>query len=204
MTAADCPLAIAGVAADPLRVVAFIRVPRSGLVRRSRQPIHAEALVSRCASFLFFFPVFFSQYRGLSRGTPCCFRYVTVESTERADALRRVCACSGLVTGAAVCVAFSPLIRPRLYSPTGGQFYPVYTVRSAHIFAFRFLQPALTGRISASRYLSCYLSQGWTCSLSFPKPNGMLDAVFSFGTLAERTSKQPGSPGTQPALRAYA
>ncbi len=102
-----------------------------------------------------------------------------------------------------MCVAFSPHIRSRLYSPTGGQFYPVYTMRSAHIFALGFLQPALTVRISAPRYLSCYLSQGWTCSLIAPFPHDMLDACLGFGTLAERTSKQPGSPGTQPCPSAY-
>ena len=157
-------------------------------MRRSRQPPHAEALVSRCTSC----PASFSQYRGISRGTPCCFRHVTVESTERAAAPLKK-----LVTGAAMCVAFSPHIRPRLYSPTGGQFSPVCTVRSAHIFALSFLQPALTKRISASRYLSCYLSQGWTCSLIAPEFLDTLDAYLKFGTLAERTSKQPGSPGTQ-------
>jgi len=31
----------------------------------------------------------------------------------------------------------------RLYLPTGGQFVPVYSVRSARIFASGFLQPAL-------------------------------------------------------------
>ena len=169
MTAADCPLAIAGVAADPLRGVVGVRVPLAGLVLRPRRPIHAEALVSRCASV----PAFVSQYRGLSRGTPCCFRYVTVESTERA-----VVPFKGLVTGAAMCVAFSPHIHPRLYSPTGGQFLPVYTVRSAHIFALGFLQPALTVRLSAPRYLSCYRSQGWTFSLIFPILSAMLDMVF--------------------------
>ncbi len=103
-----------------------------------------------------------------------------------------------------------------IYSPTGGQFYPVYTMRSAHIFALGLplpsvvaaeyggllpfglrLQPDLTVRISAPRYLSCYLSQGWTCSLIAPFPHDMLDTCFGFCTLAERTSKQPGSPGTQ-------
>ncbi len=115
-----------------------------------------------------------------------------------------------------MCVAFSPHIRPRLYSPTGGQFYPVYTMRSAHIFALGLplpavaaaeygsllpfgprLLPPLTVRISAPRYFSCYLSQDWTCSLIAPFPHDMLDTSCEIGTLAERTSKQPGSPGTQ-------
>ena len=160
MSSADCLVAIADVAADPLRAVVLFVFPLSGLVRRLRRPLHAEALVSRLASS----PALFSQSHGLSRGTPCCFRHVTVESTERAAAsLER------LVTGAAMCVAFSPHIRPRLYSPTGGQFSPVCTVRSAHVFALSFLQPALAERISASRYLSCYLSQGWTNSRVCPK-----------------------------------
>jgi len=34
-------------------------------------------------------------------------------------------------------------------------------------------------------------------------PNAMLDAGFGFGTLAERTRKQPGLPGTQPAVPSY-
>jgi hypothetical protein len=112
---ADCLLAIADVAADPLRAVASICVPLAGLAKRSRRPSRAEALVSRCASS----PALFSQYRRISRGTPCCFQYVTVESTEWAAAPFKE-----LVTGAAVCVAFSPHIHPRLYSPTGCQFVP--------------------------------------------------------------------------------
>ena len=51
------------------------------------------------------------------RGTPCCFRYVTVESTEWA-----VAPFKEPVTGAAMCVAFLPRIHPRLYSPAGRQF----------------------------------------------------------------------------------
>lgn len=102
MPSADCLAAIADIAADPLRGAVFFCVPLSGLVNRSRQPIRAEALVSRCATL----PAFYSQSRRLSRGSPGCFRCVTVESTEWAVALRRACACSGLVTGAALCVAY--------------------------------------------------------------------------------------------------
>ena len=43
--------------------------------------------------------------------------------------------------------------------------------------------------------------RGWTCSLIVPFPHVMLDARLGFGTLAERTSKQPGKPGTQPSNR---
>ena len=95
------------------------------------------------------------------------------------------------------CVAFSPLF-PRLYLPTGGQFNPVYSVRSARMFASGILQPALTGRISAFRYTSALSTCDWTSPLIAPFPHDMLDARFGFGTLAERTSKQPGKPGTQP------
>jgi hypothetical protein len=60
------------------------------------------------------------------------------------------------------------------------------------IFALGFLQPALTKQISASRYLSCYLSQGWTNPRDYPKIRLVLDENLNFGTPAERTSKQPG------------
>ena len=64
----------------------------------------------------------------------------------------------------------------RLYLPTGGQFYPVYSVRSARMFASGFLQPALTKRISAFHYTSAFSTCGWTCTLIAPFQNGMLDA----------------------------
>ena len=38
---------------------------------------------------------------------------------------------------------------------------------------------------------------GLDLPLIAPFPHDMLDARFGFGTLAERTSKQPGKPGTQ-------
>ena len=77
--------------------------------------------------------------------------------------------------------------------------HPVYSVRSARMFASGFLQPALTERISAFRYTSALSTCDWTCALIVPFPHDMLDARFGFGTLAERTSKQPGKPGTQQA-----
>ena len=75
---ADCPSAIAAVAGDPLRGVVFFCVPLAGLVMRLRQPLHAEALVSRCASF----SGLSSRRAWGSPGVfPGCFRCVTVEST---------------------------------------------------------------------------------------------------------------------------
>ena len=45
------------------------------------------------------------------------------------------------------------------------------------------------------------VSWNWTCPTNLPRIDPMLDTWFDSGTLAERTSKQPGSPGTQPTPR---
>jgi hypothetical protein len=150
MPSADCLLAIADVAADPLQAAMFFVSPTEvGLVSRSRRPLHAEALVSRLP------PVrrFILQSLRLSRGTPDCFRHVTVESTEWAAAFIQEAG----NWGCHVCCLLTP--HPSTPILTDGlSIRPVYTVRSAHIFASSFLQPVLTERISAFRYLSCYLS----------------------------------------------
>lgn len=189
MTAADCLVAIADVAANPLRAVAlFVSPTEVGLVRRSRRPPHAEALISRCASF----PALFSQSHRPSRGTPCCFRYVTVESTGLGCCPSTRFRLPGTDNwGCHVCCLLTP--HPSTPILTDGlSVCPVYTVRSAHIFALCFLQPAFTERISASRYPSCYLSRGWTCSLTLHKLRSMLDAESEFGTLAELHQQAAG------------
>ena len=66
MPFADCPWALAYLAARPLRVATCVRVPVAGLVSRPSRTLHAEALVSRSASS----PAFVSQSLGLSRGSP--------------------------------------------------------------------------------------------------------------------------------------
>ena len=50
------------------------------------------------------------------------------------------CHIQGLITGTAMCVAYSSLIHSRLYSPTGVSVHPVCTVRSARIFVLGFLK----------------------------------------------------------------
>src|SRR6056297_4233836 len=79
MPSADFPLAIAGVATDPLQGAVFFVSPKTGLVLRSRRPFHAEALISRLPLF---------RHRscrtvGSPGVLPCCFPCVTVRSTKR-------------------------------------------------------------------------------------------------------------------------
>ena len=66
MPSADCPSALANLAARPLRVAKCLCVPVAGFVLHPSRVLHAEALVSRNASS----PALFSQNLGLSRGSP--------------------------------------------------------------------------------------------------------------------------------------
>ena len=92
-----------------------------------------------------------------------CFQYVTVECTGLGCCLIK----EADNWGCHVCCLLTP--HPSTPILTDGvSITPVYTVRSAHIFVLGFLQPALTGRISAFHYPSCYLSRGWTCFLVAP------------------------------------
>ena len=63
---------------------------------------------------------------------------------------------------------------------------------SARVFAFRPPQGSLTSLTFAFGYTSALSTCGWTCSLIRTNSFDMLDADFKVGTLAERTSKQPG------------
>ena len=66
MPSADCPSAIARLAARPLRVAKCVCVPVAGFAACPSPTRRAEALVSRPASS----PALFSQNLGLSRGSP--------------------------------------------------------------------------------------------------------------------------------------
>jgi len=114
---ADCLLAIADVTVDPLQVAMFFVSPtEAGFVGWSRRPTHAEALTLPAASSSGFS---ISQNPRFSRGTPDCFRHVTVESTQWAAAFIQEAG----NWGCHVCCLLTP--HPlRLYSPTGCQFVP--------------------------------------------------------------------------------
>jgi hypothetical protein len=80
---------------------------------------------------------------------------------------------------------------------------PACTVRSARIFVLGFLKVLFPELPLPSTTLHVTYPWGWTNSLIVPFPHDMLDARLGFGTLAERTSKQPGKPGTQHQRRGY-
>ena len=156
MPSADCPSALANLAARPLRVAKCVCVPVAGLVPHPPQAWHAKALVSRSALSPAFF---FSQNLGLSRGSPCCFRCVTVGSTWSAVS----------VTGTSDCVAPSspclpPLTRRRVVS------LPFYSVRSARIFASGLFRGTVTGSPLALGYPSPLPGWDGTCLLSQAHP----------------------------------
>jgi len=184
MPSADCLAALADIAADPLWAVAFFCVPLSGLVGRLRRLVHAEALVSRCASL----PAFFPQSRRLSRGTPGCFRYVTVESTGWA-----VAPPGAGNRGCHVCCLLTP--QPSTPVLTGGASVlpPALFVRPISLRPASF-NPPLQDESLPSAIPSRYLSRSWTCHAFSPKIGSMLDAWFDFGTLAERTSSNRARP----------
>jgi hypothetical protein len=58
-------------------------------------------------------------------------------------------------------------------------------------------QGSLASCTFAFGYTSALPTCDWTCSLIRTPFPVTLDAKLEIGTLAERTSKQPGSPGTQ-------
>jgi len=67
---------------------------------------------------------------------------------------------------------------------------------SARVFTSDFLKGLLRVDPLSSASLSHCQAWNWTNSLIAPNPNVMLDAQIELGTLAKRTSKQPGVPGT--------
>ena len=119
MPSADCPSALANLAARPLRVAKCVCVPVAGLVLRPSRTLHAEALVSRSASS----PAFFSQNLGLSRGSPWllsmrnCRVYV-----ERRIGNRDFRLCCTLVP-----------VPAASYPPRGRQFSPLLYTISPHL-----------------------------------------------------------------------
>ena len=152
-------------------------------MNRPRQPFHAKD-VGEPVSFTS--GVVSCRTAGSPGVLPCCFPCVTVRSTKRDIS----------ITGGLILVLHS---RPCSLA---------YTCRRAvsSLPSALFDRPACSlpasfnppfGRISAFRYTSALSTCGWTCSLIVPPSIPTLDAGFEFGTLAERTSKQPGTPGTQ-------
>ena len=123
---------------------------------------------------------------------PCCFPCVTVRSTSRDIS----------ITGGLILVLHSrPCSLAYTYRRAVSPFPSALCDRPACLLPASF-NPSL-GRISAFRYTSALFTCGWTNSLLAPFPYVMLDACLEFGTLAERTSKQPGMPGTQPTNAPY-
>ena len=160
-----------------LRVRAFSLCPLSGSWVGVHAPLPMpRALVSRFPSV----SGAFSQSRWLSRGLPVgCFLHVTVK-----------CTCSASAVTGGLPIVLHP--RPRetcLISATAGCF-PAATCPSARVFVIRLPQGLLTEDTFAFDYPSALPTWGWTCPRDSAKLP--LDRASEFGTLAERTSKQPG------------
>ena len=151
-SSADFLAAIADITADPLRsIVSFVspRLRTHGSARLTSLPRH-------CSAGLPLLRRSFRRAVGSPGVLPCCFQCVTVRSTRGNIS----------IAGGLIYVLKPRPCSSRLYLPTGGQFFPVYSVRSARIFASGFLQPALTERISAFHYTSALSTCDWTCSLT--------------------------------------
>lgn len=89
-----------------------------------------------------------------------------------------------------MCCTLVPRIPPHIRFP----------VRSARVFASGFLSAPLAGIQLPFATLRRYLPGVGLCSLncaSFPLSCFQLQRFQKTGTLAERTDKQPGIPGTQ-------
>ena len=115
---------------------------------------------------------------------PCCFLRVTVGSTERAF----------LITG-----GLPVVLHPR---PWTSCLYPLLCSISPRIRRQLLLRSPL-GATVAFGYPSSLSNWGRTCFLDFARLSARLDPMRKVGTLAERTCKQPGLPGTQPQPRGY-
>jgi hypothetical protein len=156
MPFADCPWAIASLTARPLRVATCVCVPVAGFVPHPPQARHAEALVSR--SRLLLRP--YSRRTWGSPGVlPDCFRCVTVGST-----------CGAVsVTGTSDCVApSSPCLPP--HTRRGAVSHPLYSVRSARIFASGLFRGTVTGSPLALGYPSPLPGWDGTCLLPQAHP----------------------------------
>jgi len=123
------------------------------------------------------------------RGTPCCFRYVTVESTEWA-----VAPFKEPVTGAAMCVAFSPHIHPRLYSPAGRQFTRLHCAFGPYLCvqlpSTRPQDESLPSATLHATYHGAGLAPAFSAKL-------LLDGACTFGMLRE------ASPASSRARQAH-
>jgi hypothetical protein len=182
MPSADCPSAIGSPCGSLTATVAVhLCPPRLGSSRSTRQLTTCQGIGKPVPSV----PAFCSQSLGLSRGTPGCFRCVTVESTRSAAVL--------FGTGNwdfRLCCILVPRA-PRLYPPAGCQSTCILCAIGPHL-RLGLPQGRLTDETFASDYPSALPTWDRTCSLNLPKPHDMLDTHLSFGTLAERTGKQPG------------
>ena len=83
---------------------------------------------------------------------------------------------------------------PCLKSASFNRFRSPDACTSAHVFAYGFLKAALRSEPLPSASLRRYLAWDWLCS-RYPNtiPPLGIDCLLSYGTLAQRTSKQPGS-----------
>ena len=159
----------------------------------ARRPLNAEVFGRPLTSCAAFAP---DRAVGSPGVLPSCFLCVTVEFTAWAAASSK-----RLVTGTSrLCCTLVP-------HPDA----PVLTYGvSVHPYSL-FVRPTYSSRASSRPpygrnlcpplpFIVTFL-RGWTCALIVPNPHDMLDARLRSGTLAERTSKQPGKPGTQQSLR---
>lgn len=117
-----------------------------------------------------------------SRGHPGCFRMRNRRIYMRAPLT---------ATGTIYCVAplslcLMPHIRLRR------RFRHTDSCTSAHILASNFLKGLLRVDPLSPASLSHCQAWDWTCSLIVPTLHLMLDACLNVGTLAKRSSKQPG------------
>ena len=179
----------------------------------ARRPLNAEVFGKPLTSCAAFAP---DRAVGSPGVLPSCFLCVTVEFTAWAAASSK-----RLVTGTSrLCCTLVPhpdapvLTYGVSVHPYALFVRPTYSSRGCR--SLRSLLPMAASCASrcASRppygrnlcpplpFIVTFL-RDWTCSLIVPNPHDMLDAHLGFGTLAERTSKQPGKPGTQQEFGAY-
>lgn len=150
--------------AFPLRVFSVFSRRRELDGRREQRPLPRRGLVKPVSSVSGVFgfaepqaPRHASGWRH-SRGTPGCYLRVTVRSTERDIS----------ITGGLILVLQSRPCSSACTCRRVVSSYPVYSVRSARVFASGLLQPAIAGRISAFSYTSALSTCDWTCSLNGP------------------------------------
>ena len=124
---------------------------------------------------------------------PGCFLHITVGSTW--------CVSNFRTSDCVASLSFS-LHTSASYPPIRS-LDPICAIRSARVFDSGFLSAPLPGIQLPSSSLRRYLNWDGTNPLIRPNPSVILDAWTGFGTIAERTRKQPGLPGTQPRAAGY-